>query len=355
MLGHLGLPQDQVGLVADALLALVHRGEVVLLRAVAERQERIGYESDLIMGEEAVARHMRELFPDWRAPGLSVCLHEHRGGFAFNKDSINGLAQKALRAGAEISEGVEVTGFEMDDSSAVTRVNTSAGPVNVEQVIVAVGPWVAKLWGLLELPRRLEVAGVEKEMWTYWYLQEGEIDVDPSMFVTADGKLPPVLHVDSHAPLAADDGKLVTDEQWGVYFKQDKDSVQGGASPLPKGHDFRVDPYPTGSAEPGFPDLWCAALSHCMERFEGSRPKYHDVRSGGVGAFTADNFPVFDYMRPNVFVIADSNHGYKMIAVGREVANVVLGEHSSLLHPFRYERFATGDLHPVSHSPYPWS
>ena len=26
-----------------------------------------------------------------------------------------------------------------------------------------------------------------------------------------------------------------------------------------------------------------------------------------------------------------------------------------LLYPFRYERFATGDLHPVSHSPYPWS
>ena len=57
----------------------------------------------------------------------------------------------------------------------------------------------------------------------------------------------------------------------------------------------------------------------------------------------------------DVFVIADSNHGYTMIAVGREVARVVLGEHSSLLHPFRYERFATGDLHPVSNSPYPWS
>jgi methylglutamate dehydrogenase subunit A len=64
---------------------------------------------------------------------------------------------------------------------------------------------------------------------------------------------------------------------------------------------------------------------------------------------------VFDYMRPNVFVVADSNHGYKMIAVGREVARTVLGEHSSLLHPFRYERFAAGDLHPVSNSPYPWS
>ena len=60
-------------------------------------------------------------------------------------------------------------------------------------------------------------------------------------------------------------------------------------------------------------------------------------------------------MRPNVFVAADSNHGYKMIAVGREIARVLTGEHSSLLHPFRFERFATGDLHPVSHSPYPWS
>ena len=39
----------------------------------------------------------------------------------------------------------------------------------------------------------------------------------------------------------------------------------------------------------------------------------------------------------------------------REVARVLSGEHSALLHPFRYERFATGDLHPVSHSPYPWS
>ena len=88
---------------------------------------------------------------------------------------------------------------------------------------------------------------------------------------------------------------------------------------------------------------------------EELRPRFREVRSGGVGAFTVDSFPVFDAMRPNVFVVADSNHGYKMIAVGREVARVLLGEHSSLLYPFRYERFATGDLHPVSNSPYPWS
>jgi glycine/D-amino acid oxidase-like deaminating enzyme len=328
---------------------------------VFERHQRIGYDSELVTGEAAVAEHMRELYPDWRAQGLTVCLHEHRGGFAFNRESMLGLAEKARAAGAEIVEGVEVTGFERDGSGAVTVVHTSAGDVAVEQVVIAVGPWIPQLWAMLGLPSSLDVhqpdGGVARDrpMWTYWYLQEGEAAFDPGEFVTADGSPSPVLHVDSDAPLRADDGTLVTDEAWGVYFKPDRETVQGGASPLTVGPEFTVDPYPTGTVEPGFPDLWCAALSHCLGRFEGARDRYRQVRSGGAGAFTVDNFPVFDYMAPNVYVAADSNHGYKMIAVGKEIAEVLRGGHSSLLYPFRFERFATGDLHPVSHSPYPWS
>ncbi len=148
----------------------------------------------------------------------------------------------------------------------------------------------------------------------------------------------------------------MTDELWGIYFKRDRHSVQGGASPLVVDGDVELDPYPsTTDIDPSFPDLFCAALSHSMTRFEGCRPLYKIARSGGVGAFTVDNFPVFDYFRPNLYGIFDSNHGYKMIGVGKEVASVLLGEHSRLLYPFRFERFATGDLHPVSSSPYPWS
>ncbi len=331
------------------------------LAAVHERHQRIGYPSELITGEAAVAEHMRALYPDWRAQGVTVCLHEQRGGFAFNRESMLGLAGKARAAGAEIVDGVAVTGFSRDGSGAVTVVHTDAGDVAVEQVVIAVGPWIAQLWSMLDLPDRLDVhqpdgaVARDQPMWTYWYLQEGETQFDPADFVTADGKQSPVLHVDSDAPLHADDGTLVTDELWGVYFKPDRESVQGGSAPLTVGPEFTVDPYPTGTVEPGFPDLWCAALSHCLGRFEGARDRYRQVRSGGVGAFTADNFPVFDHMAPNVYVAADSNHGYKMIAVGREIAEVLRGGHSSLLYPFRYERFATGDLHPVSHSPYPWS
>jgi glycine/D-amino acid oxidase-like deaminating enzyme len=304
---------------------------------------------------------MRELFGDWRAEGLTACLHERAGGFAFNVESMRGLADKARAAGARIVEGVEVTGFALDGSGAVERVETSAGPVEVERVVVAVGPWIARLWQMLGLPERIDVhrpdGSVDRgvPMWTYWYLQEGEVALPPSTFDTAQGDEGPVLHVDSDRPLHDDRGRLVSEGPWGIYAKPDRNSVQGGAQPLAVGERFELDPYPTGTVEPWFPDLWCAALSHCMERFRDCRILYRDMRSGGPGSFSADNFPVFDYMRPNVYVAADSNHGYKMIAVGREIARVLQGEHSSLLHPFRFERFATGDLHPVSHSPYPWS
>ena len=60
-------------------------------------------------------------------------------------------------------------------------------------------------------------------------------------------------------------------------------------------------------------------------------------------------------MRPNAYVIADSNHGFKMIAVGKEVASVLLGKPSKVLEPFQFSRFAEGKLHPVSNSPFPWA
>jgi hypothetical protein len=215
---------------------------------------------------------------------------------------------------------------------------------------------------MLELPPTIDVhqpngdVARDQPMWTYWNLQEGEISVDPKLFSLEDGSMPPVVHLDTDAPLYTDDGKLVTDELWGIYYKQDRHGIQGGASPLTVGPEAPIDPYPnTTDVDPEFPDMWCAALSHAMSRFEGKRAVYKQARSGGMGAFTVDNFPVFDYVRPNVYGIFDSNHGYKMLGVGREVAKAIAGDGSRLLHPFRLGRFETGDLHPVSNSPYPWS
>ena len=348
---------------AVGYMALGPAAQEADLAETYERQEQIGYRSTFLTGEAEVDAYMKRLFPDWRARGVTACLHEHQGGFAFNRESVLGLADKCRAEGVEIRTGVEVKAFELEGGGTITAVETSGGRVEVgEQVVLAPGPWARHFWAMLELPATIDVRTPEGEvledrpMWTYWNLQEGEIQVDPQLFATADGSAPPVIHLDSDAPLLTDDGRRVTDELWGIYFKRDREGVQGGASPLVVDGGVALDPYPlTTDVDPDFPDMWCAALSHAMARFEGMRPRYRQARSGGVGSFTADNFPVFDFLRPNLYGILDSNHGYKMIGVGREVARVLAGEHSSLLYPFRFERFETGDLHPVSSSPYPWS
>src|ERR671925_948472 len=94
---------------------------------VSERQEKIGYRSTLITGAADVDAYMKELFPDWRAQGVTVCLHEHQGGFAFNRESVLGLLGKAESEGVTVVNGVEVTGFELASDDSVRAVETSQG------------------------------------------------------------------------------------------------------------------------------------------------------------------------------------------------------------------------------------
>lgn len=340
---------------------------------IYEQQKAIGYPSTFIEGGADCMKYMRGLFEDWQAKGITSVLHEKKGGYANNTASIYGLAAKAEAEGVRIMTGIEVTGFESDQTGeAVRAVLTDKGAIACDQVVVAVGPWIAGLWTLLELPKTVAIRGADGEihdgnpMWTYWCLEEGTLGIDPELHKTNADKAPPVLHVDSDAPLYSDvDGSLISDEMWGIYYKPDMNfgGIQGGASPYvvdQKAEDVAVDPYgpesPDFVVDDNFVHMWCSALAHCQKRFEGQIAHYkHKERSGGLGCFTPDSFPVFDVFRENVYVIADSNHGYKMIGVGKLVAEELSGRRSALLEPFRYGRYASGKLHPVSNSPFPWS
>ena len=203
------------------------------------------------------------------------------------------------------------------------------------------------------------------DMWTYWFLQEGVLGVDADYLRTNEGKQPPVIHVDTDAPLYSDkDKKLITDKLWGIYYKPDIEGlgVQGGTSPYIVQKHFdkvNVDPYGLESPEyqttDEFADMWSSALAHCQKRFEGKSNLYRKGPSGGLGCLTPDSFPIFDRFLENVYMIADANHGYKMLGVGHLVAQEILGQESTLLKPFRFNRYAKGELHPTSNSPFPWS
>ncbi len=337
---------------------------------IAAEQRAIGYDSVFIEGAKDCRAYMRRLFGDWQAEGVTSVLHEKRGGYANNSASVYGLATKAEAEGVRIVTGLEVTGFR-SSGKAIAGVETSRGPIGADQVVIASGPWIKKLWENLELPKKITIRdrrGKDHDgvpMWTYWSLQEGTLGVEPELQYTDDGRPPPVIHLDSDAPLRSDvDGSLITDEMWGIYYKPDFHfgGVQGGAAPIKVAGDadqVAVDPYGPESPDfvvgDDFAHMWCSGLAHCQKRFEGQIGRYKNEPSGGIGAFTPDSFPVFDRFRENCYVIADSNHGYKMIGVGKLVAGELCGEQSALLEPFRFARFAAGRLHPVSHSPFPWS
>ena len=353
-------------------MQISHEGMREDVTSIYEQQKVIGYESEFIEGEKDSTAYMKNMFSDWRAQNITSVLHEKKGGFANNTASIYGLADKAEAAGVRILTGATVTGFtRANGSQAITAVETDRGNISCEEVVVAVGPWVKTIWDMLELPKNVTIKGEDGSLhegiptWRYWCLEEGVISADPNLQKQDDGKMPPVIHVDTDAVLYSDvDGSVVRDEPWGIYYKPDFHfgGIQGGAMPyevMTSADDVSIDPYGPESPEfivgDDFAHMWCSALAHCQERFSGQIGKFNKEPSGGLGCFTPDSFPIFDTFCENVHIIADSNHGYKMIGVGHLIADEMLGETQSLLEPFRFDRYIKGALHPVSRSPYPWS
>ncbi|MFN2490899.1 MAG: NAD(P)/FAD-dependent oxidoreductase [Actinomycetota bacterium] len=336
---------------------------------IYEEQKAIGYPSTFVEGADECTTYMESVFFDWQARGITSVLHEHRGGYANNKASMRGLADKARTEGVRILAGARVTGLATS-GGAISGVETETGTIACDYLIVAVGPWIRDLWAMLELPEKISVKGPDgklyqdRDMWTYWLLQEGTLGVDPGSLMDNRGRMPPVIHVDTDALLLDDDGSVVTDKLWGIYYKPDFNfgGVQGGTTPYVvdrPAEEVAVDPY--GPASPDFvvgedfAHMWTAALAHCHKRFEGKAELFSKEPSGGIGCFTPDSFPVFDVFHDNAYVIADSNHGYKMIGVGALAAKEILGEPQVLLEPFRFSRYESGRLHPTSSSPFPWS
>jgi glycine/D-amino acid oxidase-like deaminating enzyme len=208
---------------------------------IFEQQQEIGYESIFIEGEDASTSYMRGLFDDWQAKGITSVLHEKRGGYSNQTKAMHHLASKVEALGVRIVSRITVKGFNSENiSNSIASVETDQGIISCDHIVVAAGPWVRDFWNMLDLPKTLTVKGLDGkihndvDMWRYWQLEEGVLKVDPELLKTNDNSRPPVIHVDTDAPLYSDvDGSLITKEMWGIYYKPDWHfgGVQGGASP----------------------------------------------------------------------------------------------------------------------------
>jgi glycine/D-amino acid oxidase-like deaminating enzyme len=154
-------------------LAAVPAAQVDDLVAIRAQHERVGYDSELVTGASECHEYLTWTWPDWDAP-VEALLHERRGGWADAMQTVRQLASRARAAGVELRERVEVTGFELD-GDAVEAVLTDAGRIECEALVLAPGPWAARMWAMLGLDSRVQVDGATRPLLEYWKAQDREI------------------------------------------------------------------------------------------------------------------------------------------------------------------------------------
>jgi methylglutamate dehydrogenase subunit A len=337
-------------------LAAVPEQQVDDLVAIREQHERVGYASELVVGAERCREYLTWSWADWDAP-VEAILHERRGGWADPMQTVRHLADRARGAGAEIREGVEVVGIELSEGG-VEAIATSEGRLECETVVIAPGPWIAGLWSMLGLSPDVEVAGEPRPLVSYWKAQEGEFALS-GVALGGAGLDAPVVHLDQSEPLRSDrDGRVLGPGPWGIYFRLGRDAITGGGLPILL-TDPQLDPYgfdnPAHVAEPEFAEFFASGLATALRRFRGRADDWRVTPGGGIVPHTPDNYPVCDWVLPNVYAIVDSGHGFKTLAIGRLAADDMLDDGEPLLDAFRLGRFAQGATHAASKGPYPWT
>ena len=282
----------------------------------ADPRERELLERNVAVGRgEGVETHVldadqvSEVDPRVVADDLVFCF-EPEAGFCDPYLVTAGFAAAATRAGARIEEGVEVT--------AVTdgAVETAAGFVEADAVIVAAGPWTAPL---------LEPLGYE-------------LDLRPCRAEVGRYRLPP--RFGTPPPAVADFSSAQ------IYFRPAEPGFLEVGSLAPEHADEPLadpDEAPEG-AERSTLDRYAAGLARRLRGAEGGH-----WRGGFSGVYdvTPDWEPAIGRVpgSERTYVAAGfSGHGFKLApAVGTSIAELVLDGAAStfdlsLLSPDRFDR-----------------
>ena len=203
--------------------------------------------------------------------------------------------------------------------------------------------------------------GADPAVVALWRAQEGDFALPGVGLQPRAGRESPVVHFDHAGPLHAEDGRVIVDGPWGIYFRLGRTgtSIVGGG--LPERLDPATSLEPYGEANPahvagaGFVELFTAGLARALKRFRGAGDRWDARPGGGVIALTADGYPVLDRVAPNAYLILDGGAAFKLLALGELAASDLLDGGEPLLEPFRLGRFGTGREHPASAGPYPWT
>jgi sarcosine oxidase len=242
--------------------------------------------------------------PDWLA------LVEKRAGFLKPERCVKAMIERASAAGATLRTNEVVKGWKRDGKGI--RIDAANGPVTVERLVVAAGPWLPSLLGSLGLSIPLEI---ERQL-SHWFRPH----TDRGHFTTAN------------CPIAL----WETGSDVFATFPNDGNGVKcgmhhAGASTTPEAVNRKVSDTENAAAR--------ALLEQVMPGAGG------DVLESRVCLYTntPDHHFIIDWVeKGRVLVLSPcSGHGFKFAsAIGEIAGQMAMGKASWLdLAPFSLNRF----------------
>jgi sarcosine oxidase subunit beta len=105
---------------------------------------------------------LKELQPFVSLEGVGLAAYEPESGYADGRRTAEAFMQRAVALGAELREGIAVTGLRRS-GERIVGVETAAGPVDADAVVMVAGPWSVPLLAgvgveLPIIPRRAELS-----------------------------------------------------------------------------------------------------------------------------------------------------------------------------------------------------
>jgi sarcosine oxidase subunit beta len=282
-------------------------GDDRLRRNVASHRE-LGIDTSVVDAAE-----MRRIAPALAVADDELAAYEPESGYADPSGTAAGFMQAARRLGATLVQGAEVTAIPVS-GGRVSGVETTKGAHSAPVVVDVAGGWAARVAAL---------AGLEIPV-TVWRHDTGYLGVPAGVA----RPIPVVIDNAREMYLRPEGTELV------LIGLEDENELDGSPD------------RETSNARPGFADI-------ATDRIIGRVPALVDgtFRSAhsGQDGLTPDQRPILGAAGPDGFYLdcGHSGTGFKTApAVGLAMAELIVdGAASSVdISPFRFERFAAGQL-----------
>jgi sarcosine oxidase subunit beta len=302
-----------------------HTGMVL----VVPERDRTWLEANLTMQRELgidvrmiAAHELAELDPNARLADDERAAHEAEAGYVEAVQVVTSFADAARREGADIRLGVEVRSV-VTEKDRVVGVVTNEGPYPCGTLVLATGPWAARLAQTLRIDLPVQACRTQVALFRR---------------PTDCGRR----------------GAIYGDFAQGIYFKPTHgDMIHTGSL---GGEEIQDQVDPDDYNEAASSD-W---LPQVRQRLSRRYPAMHrGYGRGGYGALygiTPDWHPILDRL-PGLegayCAVGFSGHGFKMSPiVGQLMSELILdGQASALdIRPLRFARFADKDLMQFAHS-----